>query len=98
MEAFEQELPPLASLSRVQIEAVPVTREASFDIRQSRSHEQRTAQISPDTFVCEACLNELFDPSDRRYRYPFINCRITSYNVCYTKLLRLMESTSLVER
>jgi len=46
-----------------------------FVIRPSDPAADRlTARIAPDMTVCDACLRELFDPADRRYRYPYINC------------------------
>jgi hydrogenase maturation protein HypF len=47
--------------------------DTGFVILKSEGGENR-AQISPDCDVCEDCLRELFDPDDRRYLYPFINC------------------------
>ncbi|PLX77489.1 MAG: carbamoyltransferase HypF [Desulfuromonas sp.] len=66
--------PPLASISRFEVVDIDPCGDDGFVIRESEGDQQAVAQISPDTFVCDACLEELFDPDDRRYRYPFINC------------------------
>jgi hydrogenase maturation protein HypF len=67
-------IPPLASITRMETEALPLLAYTSFEIRLSEAGAERAALISPDTAVCADCLRELFDPRDRRYRYPFINC------------------------
>lgn len=68
------EAPPLARVADVEQTAVPLVAPAPpFFIAASRADAARTA-VAPDTAVCGACLAELFDPADRRYRYPFINC------------------------
>lgn len=45
-----------------------------FSIRESRKKETRTVLVSPDLATCPDCLNELFNPEDRRFNYPFLNC------------------------
>jgi hydrogenase maturation protein HypF len=71
---IEQKAPPLAVISAVSVEeAVPLAAESGFVIRQSGGGGGEV-QIAPDCDVCSDCLAELFDPTDRRYRYPFINC------------------------
>ncbi len=71
---IRRDLPPLASIGRLVIEDIPVVKEAGFTIIESQQSSQQTTQIPPDTYVCPDCLSELFDPQDRRFRYPFINC------------------------
>lgn len=46
----------------------------AFRIIASRDATAHTTLVSPDIATCDDCLRELFDPSDRRYHYPFINC------------------------
>ena len=67
-------LPPLASITRMETEELPPLPYIAFEIRSSEHGAGRAALISPDTAICADCLRELFDPQDRRYRYPFINC------------------------
>ena len=45
-----------------------------FEIRESKREASRNTLISPDICICDDCLRELFTPTDRRCRYPFINC------------------------
>jgi hydrogenase maturation protein HypF len=72
--AIHNEKPPLSVIDSVVIQILPTQKTAGFKILQSALDKTRRAQISPDTFVCDDCLHELFDAADRRYRYPFINC------------------------
>ena len=48
--------------------------ERGFRILASPHGGEPAALVSPDTATCDDCLRELFDPADRRYRYPFVNC------------------------
>jgi hydrogenase maturation protein HypF len=76
--AFFDELPrlkpPLAHIVAMDVRPRPVAGHADFVIVQSRDADFRDTLISPDVAVCDDCLRELFDPGDRRFGYPFINC------------------------
>lgn len=74
LSALQLTLPPLASISHLHASEMPTVGETDFRIIESQAEQGRSAQISPDSHVCEDCQRELFDPADRRYRYPFINC------------------------
>ncbi|HTZ45737.1 MAG TPA: carbamoyltransferase HypF [Jatrophihabitans sp.] len=67
------EAPPLAAISTVDEQPVPVRGGTDFTIEASVAGPGRTF-VSPDLATCAACLAELADPADRRYRHPFISC------------------------
>lgn len=74
VERLPAESPRLARITGVDVQEVPCNGESDFRIVHSRSGEEVRTLISPDVAVCPDCLRELFDPGDRRYHYPFINC------------------------
>lgn len=69
-----REAPALSRIERMENVSLPPVGYESFTIRTSVAEGERTALVSPDLATCPDCLRELFDPRDRRYRYPFINC------------------------
>lgn len=67
--------PPLARIAEFQRQSLVVeSAEREFVILSSSVGQSVSAFVSPDIAPCSACLSELFDPSNRRYLYPFINC------------------------
>mgnify|MGYP000882770712 FL=1 len=72
--ALRNSAPPLSRIDSISSEFIPVTTYEDFEILKSNSQEGEFIPVSPDYSICEDCLKELFDPNDRRYRYPFINC------------------------
>ncbi len=71
--ALQHESPPLARIESVAVTSAVPQGNPDFTIRESQSLPGATL-VSPDVRVCDDCLRELFDPNDRRYLYPFINC------------------------
>jgi hydrogenase maturation protein HypF len=69
------EAPPLARIDDIEAEARPLAvDESKFVIRDSARNGPARTAITPDMAICDACLDELFDPAGRRYLYPFITC------------------------
>jgi hydrogenase maturation protein HypF len=117
LERLVAESPPLASIERVSPSEITPTGEEGFRIAASLAVGGGDARgagnlaqlgegalVSPDTATCADCLAELFDPGDRRYRYPFINCtncgpRFTiAYGVPYDRAQTTMSSFAMCER
>jgi len=73
IERIRLEAPPLSRIMKMEIAPAEASGFAEFLIRNSSEAGSFTL-ISPDIAVCDACCKELFDCSDRRYLYPFINC------------------------
>jgi hydrogenase maturation protein HypF len=73
--AITAEAPALSRIESVVSEVVADNGGyARFEIRHSQDVEGAYQPISPDVAICDDCLCEVFDPSDRRYRYAFTNC------------------------
>lgn len=78
LEAFLNELraeaPPQARIDEVTVEPAAAVGGMSFAIRPSDETPVHRAPVAPEAAICAACERELFDPKDRRHRYPFITC------------------------
>jgi hydrogenase maturation protein HypF len=69
-----RELPPLAFVRSLEGRTETPLHEVGFHIVESATGGRVRTCVSPDIAVCDDCMAEMHDPTDRRYRYPFINC------------------------
>ena len=78
LEAFVEALsisqPPAARTDAIATTVIDAEDVEAFEIVDSQAGEARHVSIPADLATCDACLAEIFDPANRRYRYPFTNC------------------------
>ena len=74
LKRFPSECPPLAMVSGAEVFEGPAKGETDFQILKSHTGGRTSVTALPDAAVCPECLREIFDPANRRYRYPFTNC------------------------
>jgi hydrogenase maturation protein HypF len=89
--AFVQEMrkkpPAAAHIAAIEVEPASCEGLSDFTIRESDRLAQPTVCVSPDLPTCAECLAELFNPSNQRYGYPYINC--TNCGPRYSVILAL---------
>ena len=71
---LKNEPPPLAHIASIKIKSELIKNFSEFSILKSTNGGDFSTRISPDISMCDDCKEELFDPNNRRYHYPFINC------------------------
>src|SRR5262245_42297435 len=69
-----REHPPRASIYSLECSFLDPVGFSDFQIRQSATSGPRRTLVLPDIATCADCLRDIFDPSNRRYKYPFTNC------------------------
>jgi len=74
LQQLRDEAPALSRIDKFSASFQSASRFRSLEILHSEVVEGAFQPISPDVAICPDCLRELFDPNDRCYRYPFINC------------------------
>jgi len=74
IETIKKELPSLASIDSIETKEIPFQNFQDFKIIETKNSGDVTVNIPPDISICKECEKELFDPTNRRYGYPFITC------------------------
>ena len=95
--------PPAAEVRAVNVQSIPAEEVCGFEITASGEVTERVVSIPPDLATCEDCVREMFDPADRRYRYPFTNCTncgprfSIAFDVPYDRATTTMQSFAMCD-
>lgn len=74
LQKIQTQKPAQAEISEVSVSYVEPIGEEDFKIFSSKVHNQKTVKILPDLAICQNCLDDILDPNNRRFYYPFTNC------------------------
>jgi len=74
LESLRSQLPPLARIVSITVDKQPAAHYPDFQIKASRDKGSTSAYVLPDIAVCADCINDIFYPDSRFYRYPFTSC------------------------
>lgn len=73
LQNLKEKQPPLSRIDTIDIQSRDLQNTQEFSILRSDDAEVKT-MVSPDIAMCQDCRDEMNDPTNRRYKYPFINC------------------------
>ena len=73
---LEERPPKRAAILKINTEDIPAGNAPQFDDFDIIESEKTKGEIfvSPDIAICDECKEEMYNPKDRRYLHPFINC------------------------
>ena len=74
LDRLQKEKPHVAFIDTFKVNSCVLKKDVDFKIINSDGSKDKTAVILPDLATCNICLQEIFDPNNRRYFYPFTNC------------------------
>ncbi len=74
LKRLQSEKPPASQIFSIDRKFLDEVGYTGFEIRKSEKNGEVQVAVLPDLSTCKECLSELFDPTNRRFRYPFINC------------------------
>ena len=74
VERLPEELPPIAKIDSMEVSEIEAKNYSDFEIIESGDTYSGVSVIPPDIAICDKCLEEIRNPQDRRYKYPFNAC------------------------
>jgi hydrogenase maturation protein HypF len=74
VERLPEELPPIAKIDSTEVSEIDIKNHTDFEIIESGDSYSGVSVIPPDIAICDKCLEEIRNPKDRRYKYPFNAC------------------------
>ncbi len=74
LKKLQEEKPRISKIYSLEYKFLEPIGYEKFEIKESKRESEAQVAVLPDISTCKECLRELFDPENRRYRYPFINC------------------------